>query len=237
MDEPPIYIFKEKLMSCVRLKDKSTRIASIALSMLGAAGLLAGVIPAQAQTFNVLYNFQGYNAKDGAQPVGLVKGPNGYLYGTTASGGAVDAGTVFRIGPGGGNYEIMWSFGDHINAIDGDGTAAPLVLANNGTFYGTTLINSGGGSGNGSDGVVFRITPAGALTPIHNFCDVMQNDICVGGVGPQGAMMQARKGYLFTGPRPAPARLQSRHHLYNDTGRSGGHLALLLRNPRPGNVC
>ncbi len=183
-------------MSCVRLQDRNTRIGSIALAML-AAGLLAGVTPAQAQTFNVLYNFQGYGVMDGAQPVGLVKGPNGYLYGTTAGGGAVDAGTVFRIAPGGGKYEIMWSFGDHINAIDGDFTAAPLVLASNGSFYGTTSINPGGGSGNGSDGVVFRMTPAGALTPIHNFCDVVQNDICVGGVGPQGAMMQARNGFLY----------------------------------------
>jgi hypothetical protein len=46
-------------MNRVRLQDKGIRIPSIALAMLGAAGLLAGAIPAQAQTFNVLYNFQG----------------------------------------------------------------------------------------------------------------------------------------------------------------------------------
>jgi len=184
-------------MSCVRLQDKSIRFGSIALAMLGAIGLMAGAIPAQAQTFNVLYNFEGYSSKDGAQPNGLVRGPNGYLYGTTGSGGEVDEGTVFRIAPGGGRYGIMWSFGNHINAVDGDGTAAPLVLASNGYFYGTTLSNPGGGSGNGSDGVVFRMTPGGALAPIHNFCDIVQNDICVGGLGTQGALMQARNGYLY----------------------------------------
>jgi uncharacterized repeat protein (TIGR03803 family) len=197
MNEPPKTVRQGDFMNRVRLQDKNIGISSIALALLGAAGLLAGGIPAQAQTFNVLYNFQGAVPHDGAYPNGLVHGPNGYLYGTTGAGGQSDEGTVFRIGPGGGNYEVLWTFATHINAIDGDGTSAALVLATNGGFYGTTLGNSGGGSGNGSDGVAFFITPAGALTPVHNFCDVLENGICVGGLTTLAPMMQAWNGYLY----------------------------------------
>ena len=145
----------------------------------------------------MLYNFQGSDSKDGAYPNGLVQGANGYLYGTTGAGGVTGEGTVYRIAPGGGKYELLWNFDTSPGDPDGTGTSAPLVLATNGSFYGTTLGNSGGGSGNGSDGIVFRITPGGALTSVHNFCSVLENGICADGLTTMGPMMQARNGYLY----------------------------------------
>jgi uncharacterized repeat protein (TIGR03803 family) len=209
MNEPPKTVRQGDFMNRVRFQDKSIRIA---LALFGAVIALAGVTPAQAQNFNVLYNFQGADAKDGAYPNGLVVGPNGYLYGTTGAGGQVDEGTVFRISPGGDKYEIMWAFASHINAIDGDGTSAALVLATNGAFYGTTLGNSGGGSGNGSDGVVFRITPGGALTPLYNFCTVENNGQCLDGLTTLAPMMQARNGDLYGTTSRAGAGNQGTRH-------------------------
>jgi uncharacterized repeat protein (TIGR03803 family) len=127
----------------------------------------------------------------------LVQGPNGDLYGTTGAGGPTDEGTVYRVAPSGGKYDILWNFDASPGDTDGTGTTAPPVLATNGTFYGTTLGNSGGGSGNGSDGVVFRITPAGSLTTVHNFCSVLDNGICADGLTTLGPMMQARNDYLY----------------------------------------
>jgi uncharacterized repeat protein (TIGR03803 family) len=185
---------KEKVMNRVRLQDQSIHIPSIALAMLIAA---TGMVSAHAQTFNVLYNFQGAISNDGAYPNGLVRGPNGYLYGTTGAGGHTGEGTIYRIAPSGGKYEVLWNFDASPGDTDGTGTTAPPVLATNGAFYGTTLGNSGGGSGNGSDGVVFRITPAGALSTVHNFCAMLENGICADGLTTLGPMMQARNGYLY----------------------------------------
>ena len=53
---------------------------------------------------------------------------------------------------------------------DGATPNAGLVQASDGNFYGTTY--AGGTSGNcqGGCGTVFRITPGGTLTTLHNFC-------------------------------------------------------------------
>jgi len=54
--------------------------------------------PGGAWTENVLHSFTG--GIDGADPVAaLVIGKNGVLYGTTSSGGASNAGTVFALKP------------------------------------------------------------------------------------------------------------------------------------------
>jgi hypothetical protein len=54
--------------------------------------------PGGAWTFNDLHDFIG-GANDGALPVGLTIGQNGWLYGLTEDGGTNDSGTVFQIQP------------------------------------------------------------------------------------------------------------------------------------------
>ncbi len=49
---------------------------------------------------SILWSFQGQLLGDGAQPYGgLIADAAGNLYGTTASGGTTDFGTVFKITP------------------------------------------------------------------------------------------------------------------------------------------
>lgn len=160
-----------------------------------------GIVPAQAQTFTTLYNFQGYagspcNPCDGAYPHGLVQGANGILYGTTAAGGEADEGSIFEIKPTGSGYELLFSFA--YKEINGYSPQAPLLLATNGSFYGTTIGTPGGGSGNGTDGVVFKMTSAGKLTVYHHFCsDTDPNGDCFDGITPTAPLIEATNGKLY----------------------------------------
>jgi uncharacterized repeat protein (TIGR03803 family) len=114
------------------------------------------------------YSFTG--SPDGASPqAGLVQGSDGNFYGTTSSGGTHDAGTVFRITPG-GSKTILYSFG---GSPDGAVPLAGLLQGSDGNFYGTTY--AGGTStsytseyGPGA-GTVFRISPSGAYTNLYSF--------------------------------------------------------------------
>jgi hypothetical protein len=103
-------------------------------------------------------------AGDGFNPTaGLLVGPNGTYYGTTASGGfPPSSGTVFALTPpshtgGAWSESILYSFSDPNN---GSHPHSALVSDALGTLYGTTL-NGGSTSSNGGsgDGVVFSLTP------------------------------------------------------------------------------
>jgi uncharacterized repeat protein (TIGR03803 family) len=112
-----------------------------------------------------LHSFAG---ADGWSPGGgLVQATNGNFYGTTGWGGANNFGTVFEITPG-GKLTTLYSF----DLTDGSMPYIAMVQASDGNLYGTT---TGGGPSavpgtmNGGDGTVFKITPGGELTTLHNF--------------------------------------------------------------------
>jgi uncharacterized repeat protein (TIGR03803 family) len=109
---------------------------------------------------------QGFSPADGVAPkAGLVIGKNGVLYGTTSSGGASNAGTVFKLA--GSTETVLWSF---TGQPDGAGPVAGLVIGGGGVLYGTT--SSGGAS---NLGTVFKLappaSPGGLWTEsvLHNF--------------------------------------------------------------------
>jgi len=110
-----------------------------------------------------LYSFLG-PPSDGANPYGsLAQGTDGNFYGTTINGGTNNAGTVFRISPG-GSYTLLHNFAGQ--PTDGAGPAG-LVQGSDGNFYG---MSNGGGSGgcSGGCGTVFRITPGGSETVLYS---------------------------------------------------------------------
>jgi uncharacterized repeat protein (TIGR03803 family) len=149
-------------------KAKRSGMAAMLLTMVVTATLFAGVVvPAQAQTFNVLYTFQGPNNNEGAYPQGLVQGTDGNLYGVTEAGGDNggddDAGTFFKISTS-GNLKALCAFYFGTCA----GTQAPsasLILGANGDFYGVDLV-----------GANIRLTPTGKLKILYNSSG---NDISV----------------------------------------------------------
>jgi uncharacterized repeat protein (TIGR03803 family) len=98
--------------------------------------------------FSVLHQFTG--GEDGGNPYGGLVEVNGYLYGTTTSGGSNDAGSIFKLDKQGGNFEVLHYF----SRVPGDGrnSRATLLKGSDGAFYGTT---QNGGETN--RGTIFRL--------------------------------------------------------------------------------
>lgn len=114
----------------------------------------AGGLPAKAQTFNVLYAFQGKG--DGRNPqVGIFRGA---VYGTTLLGGDTPCacGTVFKLSSAG-----EWILLHVFHGYDGANPAAGLIMDELGNLYGTT---SQGGAGSSSYGTIFKMTPPSSPT-------------------------------------------------------------------------
>jgi uncharacterized repeat protein (TIGR03803 family) len=118
----------------------------------------------------VLYAFTGSNG-DGAYPEGgVILDESGNLYGTTNNGGAVNAGTVFKIDKA-GHETVLHSFTESSN---GDGAAPDNNLVEDaaGNLYGTTFAGgiTGGPCGALSGcGTVFKIDKAGHETVLYAF--------------------------------------------------------------------
>jgi uncharacterized repeat protein (TIGR03803 family) len=142
---------------------------------------------------------------DGQFPFGgIVLGPDGNFYGTTAGGGNascwIGCGTVFRITPG-GTLTTLHTFSGN----DGSNPYAGLMLAADGNLYG---VSSAGGTRqqNGYGGTVFKVTPNGVLTTLYNFCSL---SYCFDGSNPVGTLVQGADGDFygtteFGGDLPCP---------------------------------
>ena len=120
-------------------------------------GTLYKVTPAGVRT--VLHAFGG--GTDGSTVLGgLVQAADGTLYGTTSNGGSATNGTVFKATTA-GVVTVIHSF------TGGAGGAVPYAgvsIGQDGNLYGTTAF---GGSYN--KGTVFRVTPSGERTVLHEF--------------------------------------------------------------------
>ena len=164
------------------LRNFQILVVMVALLLLFATTTIAS----PAQTFGTLYSFGG---SDGNGPQdSLIQGFDGNFYGTTYSGGARNFGTVFKITPT-GTLTMLYSFCVQTGCTDGKYPAANLVVGIDGNLYGTTNY---GGARNG--GEVFKITPAGALTVLYNFCAEAN---CTDGQGPYTGVIQAGDGNFY----------------------------------------
>ena len=120
-------------------------------------------------TFQTLHSFSAEDSQfdntDGASPLsGLTVNGDGYLYGTTNTGGPDGEGTIFRISADGTVFQALHSF-TFGNAADGDDVAASLLWGGSGYFYGTT--RAGGAH---SVGVVYRVKADGTgFSLLHSF--------------------------------------------------------------------
>lgn len=116
--------------------------------------------------FTSLVNFSGTaGANKGAYPASrLLNGGDGFMWGTTASGGAADAGTVYKVNQTTGVLTTVVEFTGAAGAVDGR-TPNELLADGNGNFWGTTY---SGGAGN--HGTVFKVnSTTGVLTTVVEF--------------------------------------------------------------------
>ena len=134
----------------------------------------------------VVYAF-GVDSVDGHGAASLIRGTDGYFYGTTL--GSSDAGdypngrgTIFRIAPDGTAmtrlHECQW--------VSGTRPHGALVEAPDGNFYGVMRVGANWGAG-----CVYRITPSGVYTVLHHFGQ--NNDL----KEPYGDLMLGTDGQLY----------------------------------------
>ena len=127
------------------------------------AGTVFKITPQGAVT--ILHVFS--DAPDGGFPeAALVRGSDGDFYGTTEGGGFNNSGlgTVFKITPQ-GTITILHRFADGSIFDDGSQVETPLIEGSDGNFYGSTSLGGTGG------GTIFKITPQGVVTILHDFGD------------------------------------------------------------------
>jgi uncharacterized repeat protein (TIGR03803 family) len=133
----------------------------------------------------VLTTVLSFNGTNGSNPFfgSLIEGRDGYLYGTTITGGANNGGTVFRMTTV-GKLSRLYSFCAALNCADGSNPYGGLVQGTDGYLYGTT---SDGGNGYGT---AFKLTGPRKLTTLHsfNFTD---------GAYPEAGLVQATDGNFY----------------------------------------
>ncbi len=102
-------------------------------------------------TLNTLLSFDG---TDGQEPLGsLIQATDGNLYGTTESGGANSAGTIFKISTS-GTFTTLYNFCSKSQCTDGGGPYGGLAQDTSGNFYGTTSY----GPGDAGAGTLFELS-------------------------------------------------------------------------------
>jgi uncharacterized repeat protein (TIGR03803 family) len=142
----------------------------------------------------LLYSFKG--GPDGTYPAGqLVVGSDGNFYGVTPTGGSGNCpygtsqpapqpcGTVYKVTPQ-GVETVLYFFSGPDGAYPNGG----LVQGSDGNFYGTTI----GGSGSGTLGTVFEISPEGTETTLVTFTDASQT-----GANPQTGLVVGSDGNFY----------------------------------------
>ncbi len=143
--------------------------------------LTPGGVFAQLYAFTKLSSGLPQVNSDGAYlNAPLVEGTDGNFYGVALYGGVNGSGTIFKMTPG-GVFSLLYAFsadGDEdlstSHNADGAAPGAGLVLGKDGNFYGTTQF--GGANGVGT---IFKITPAGVFTKLHDFGNTPQASITI----------------------------------------------------------
>jgi uncharacterized repeat protein (TIGR03803 family) len=150
----------------------------------------------------------------------LLQDTQGNLYGTDASAGQFGNGAVFKVTPS-GSFTVLYSF---TGGSDGQNPNDGLVADEQGNFYGTTGL--GGAFG---QGVVFKVTPAGAEEVLYSFTGGSD------GGEPWGRLLRDSQGNLLGTTyadgglqlsfgvvfKLTPAGVESVLHSF--TGSDGGH--------------
>jgi uncharacterized repeat protein (TIGR03803 family) len=174
------------------------RFSRLVLASIFCAALvltLLAALPAGAQTPTTVYGFPGVPGPINPNIEAIAQGRDGNLY-FTAGGGDGKAlnctvtycGTAIKMTTAGAVTDIF-DFSNNNCTVDncGNGAYGGLTLGTDGNFYGAFYY--GGTTGN--NGEVFKLTPAGVLTALHNFTGASD------GSHPYGAPIESASGIFY----------------------------------------
>lgn len=143
-------------------------------------------------TESVIYYFTGQ--ADGSQPFAPpIIDDAGNLYGSAASQGPNNGGTVFELSPsaGGWAFNLLYAF-EYSYYSPWPGPHGKLVMDPAGTLYGLTSSDGGQNSGN-----IFKLTPSSGgytYSSLYTFCSQPN---CSDGGGPLGGLARDADGNLY----------------------------------------
>jgi len=126
------------------------------------------------RTTGALATLRAFAPADGTAPIAaLIRGSDGYLYGTCSKSGLLGGGTVFRIAEDGSGFSVL----AHLDASTIEGILPRTGLVRAGDyFYGTT--EAGGATGSGT---VFRVAVDGSqFATLHSFSLAVDGDRPIG---------------------------------------------------------
>jgi uncharacterized repeat protein (TIGR03803 family) len=161
----------------------------------GDGGTVFSITPSGKLT--TLYSFcTSSQCPDGSNPYGgLVQGPDGNFYGSTAYGGGTHGGvsgggTIFKITPTGTLTTLIDGF---FCVQLGCSPQDTLTLGSDGNFY-STFGAGGPVSYPERGGTAFQVTPSGAFTLLYAFCGLAD---CEDGQLPYGGLIQGSDGKFY----------------------------------------
>lgn len=145
------------------LQSKSHGMMAMLLNILALAAVVTfsgAAVPAHAQTPTVLHTFELVST-DACEPEdNIVQGRDGNMYGVGVSCGTNGGGAVYKISPA-GTESVVFNFPSNWSSC-----FSGLTLGSDGNFYGTCFTTPGG------NGSIFKVTPAGGFTDLHDFTGV-----------------------------------------------------------------
>jgi uncharacterized repeat protein (TIGR03803 family) len=173
-----------------------------ALCLIALAVAVAAQTPG-APTITPLFSFPCDSTfsqcPDGSFLAGFLESADGNFYGIASEGGTGmnSQGSIFKITPS-GEFTLLYSFAELPDgSLPNGASPTSLVEGMDGNLYGLTLVDGGNGVG-----TAFRLTKAGVITLLHNFCNTLT---CSDGAFPT-FLAQGIDGNLYgtTGPQNFP---------------------------------
>lgn len=167
------------------------RLPRLFLTML-CLGLAAPSFAQTSPTVSTILAFSGSQAN-----AGPIVGPDGALYGTTASSTSTTGGLIYRAASDGSSIRTLYQ----LRLEDGYTLQAGLLLGSDGIFYGATRL--GNVASTGTSGTIFRIAPDGrGFQTLHRFADYSsanQNSSPVNADGafPESELVEGGDGQLY----------------------------------------
>lgn len=159
---------------------------AIVAVVVGLALATSVILPAQAQTFTVLYTFPR-SGSSGANPDGtLAMDSTGNLYGTTYFGGEYTNGAIFKLDPS-GRETVLFSGGPAGNSY-GAYPVYGVILDKTGNIFGLLQASAEGGGE-----IVGRVAGKGKI--LYDFGTCLNN--CYVASLPYGGLLQDSSGNLY----------------------------------------